>query len=422
MIRGRMTFLGPTTAAALAQSLGIGERDVDAALLALESEGVILRGTFETRGALEWCDRRLLARIHRYTIHRLRAEIEPVSAADFMRFLFVWQHVAPSAKLRGIDGLQAVLAQLDGFEVAASAWERSVLPSRIDAYEPSMLDMLCLTGEVGWARLSPATSTVVSATPIALFLRANADAWQSLRDESTIELSDAARTALEILRTRGASFARDLGSDEAIGELVSAGLIASDGFAGLRTLVGGPQKQRANLAGRWSVLAPQSSSDEAIETQARTLLRRYGVIFRRLLAREPNAAPWRELARVYRRLEARGEIRGGRFVRGMSGEQFALPEAIERLREIRRDHLDGRLIVISAADPLNLTGILSEDERIRAVAGTRIAYRDGVAVSVMEGEYIRPLVELDAANAMTAAAALAGRRVPVSSGFVGRTA
>jgi ATP-dependent Lhr-like helicase len=424
MIRGRMAFLGPTTAAALAQSLAVEERDVDAALLALESEGVILRGTFETRGAQEWCDRRLLARIHRYTIHRLRAEIEPVSAADFMRFLFVWQHVAPSAKLRGIDGLQAVLGQLDGFEVAASGWERSVLPSRIDAYEPSLLDMLCLTGEVGWARLSPATSTVVSATPIALFLRANADAWQSLRDESSIELSDAAKNVLETLRTRGASFARELGSDEAIGELVSAGLIASDGFAGLRALVGGShEKQRANLAGRWSMLpAGADTSDDAIETQARTLLRRYGVIFRRLLTREPNAAPWRELARVYRRMEARGEIRGGRFVRGMSGEQFALPEAIERLREIRRDRADGRLIVISAADPLNLTGILNEDERIRAVAGTRIAYRDGVAVSVMEGEYVRPLVDLEATHAMTAATALAGRRVPVSSGFVGRTA
>jgi ATP-dependent Lhr-like helicase len=424
IIRGRMTMVGPTTSAALAQSLAIDERDVDTALLALESEGVILRGTFETRGAQEWCDRRLLARIHRYTIHRLRAEIEPVSAADFMRFLFVWQHVAPSAKLRGIEGLQAVLAQLDGFEVAASGWERSVLPSRIDAYEPSLLDMLCLTGEVGWARLSPATSTVVSATPIALFLRANAGAWQSLRDESSIELSEAARAVLETLRTRGASFARDLGSDNAIGELVSAGLIASDGFAGLRALIAGShEKQRANLAGRWSVLSSdRDPSEDAIETQARTLLRRYGVIFRRLLAREPNAAPWRELARVYRRLEARGEIRGGRFVRGMSGEQFALPEAIERMREIRRDHADGRLIVISAADPLNLTGIISEDERIRAVAGTRIAYRDGVAVSVMEGEYVRPLVDLDATHAMTVAAALAGRRVPVSSGFVGRSA
>ncbi|HYC60438.1 MAG TPA: DEAD/DEAH box helicase [Thermoanaerobaculia bacterium] len=424
LIRGRMTLLGPTTANALAHALNIEQREADAALLALESEGVVLRGSFETAGALEWCDRRLLARIHRYTIHRLRAEIEPVHAADFMRFLFVWQHVAPHAKLRGIEGLQSVLAQLDGFEVAASAWERSVLPARIEAYEPSMLDMLCLTGEIGWARLSAATSTVVSATPIALFLRAHAGAWQSLRGETSIELSDDARALVEVLRTRGASFARDLGTDDALGELVSAGLIASDGFAGLRALVAASQeKHRANLAGRWSLLTrSDASSDDALETQARTLLRRYGVVFRRLLTREPNAAPWRELARVYRRLEARGEIRGGRFVHGMSGEQFALPEAIERMREIRRDAANGRVLIISAADPLNLTGIITNDERIRAVAGTRIAYRDGIAVSVMEGDYVRPLVDLDADSSMTVAAALAGRRVPVGSGWVGRTA
>ena len=422
LIRGRMTLVGPITANALARSLSIEPREADAALLALESEGVVLRGSFETPGALEWCDRRLLARIHRYTIHRLRAEIEPVHAADFMRFLFVWQHAAPHAKLRGIEGLQAILGQLDGFEVAASAWERSVLPARIDAYEPSMLDMLCLTGEIGWARLSAATSTVVSATPIALYLRANADAWQSLRGESSIELSDDARAVVEILRTRGASFARDLGSEEVLGELVSAGLIASDGFAGLRALVS-HDKQRANLAGRWSLLTRSDpSSDDALETQARTLLRRYGVVFRRLLTREPNAAPWRELARVYRRLEARGEIRGGRFVHGMSGEQFALPEAIERMREIRRDAVNGRVVIISAADPLNLTGIVTNDERIRAVAGTRIAYRDGMAVSVMEGDYVRPLIELDTNSSMSVAAALAGRRVPVGSGWVGRTA
>jgi len=427
LLRGRMTLVGPTTAAALAQSIGIEEREADAALLVLESEGVVLRGSFERREVVEWCDRRLLARIHRYTIHRLRAEIEPVNAADFMRFLFVWQHVAPHAKLRGIDGLQNVLAQLDGFEVAASAWERSVLPARIDAYEPSMLDMLCLTGEIGWARLSPATSTVVNATPIALFLRANGDAWQSMRESPSIAiaLSEEARAILETLRTRGASFARDLGSEEAIGELVSAGLVTSDGFAGLRMLVtpANDKQRRANLAGRWSLLSMgQSENADSIEMQARTLLRRYGVVFRRLLAREPNAASWRDLARVYRRLEARGEIRGGRFVHGMSGEQFALPEAIERLREVRREAASERLTIISAADPLNLTGILTEEERIRSVAGTRIAYRNGIAVSVMEGEYVRPLVELDASQAMNVATALAGRRVPVASGWVGAAA
>ena len=418
LFRGRTSILGPVTARELASSLHVDERDAESALLKLESEGVVLRGTF--RGPNEWCDRRLLARIHRYTLNRLRAEIEPVSPADFMRFLFAWQHVTPSARLTGVEGLQAVIEQLDGFEIAAGAWERAVLPARIDRYEPSLLDMLCLTGEVGWARLSPAATSVVSATPIALYVREHADAWQSLRGESEIVLSERAQAVLDTLRARGACFARDLGNDaEALAELVSAGLIASDGFAGLRTLI--HPTARANFAGRWSLIE-STSCDHAVELQAMTLLRRYGIVFRRVLTREPNAAPWRDLARVYRRLEARGEIRGGRFVSGMSGEQFALPDAVERMREIRRNAAGGTLIVISAADPLNLTGIITPGERIRATHGTRIAWRDGVAVSVMEGDYVRPLIDLGTDEAMSAAAALAGRRVAAGSGFVGRTA
>ncbi|HEX2122481.1 MAG TPA: DEAD/DEAH box helicase [Thermoanaerobaculia bacterium] len=419
LIRGRVTITGPATARALAASLGVEEREADAALLALEGEGAVLRGTFESPGAPEWCDRRLLARIHRYTLNRLRAEIEPVNAANFTRFLFAWQHATHATKLSGVDGLQAILAQLDGYEVAASAWERSVLPLRMDRYEPSMLDMLCLTGEIGWARLSSSASTVVSATPIALFLRDHAAAWQSIRDSEAIALGDEARAILDTLRTRGASFSRDLGTHEALGELVSAGLITSDGFAGLRALITSPERRaRASFSGRWSLL--ESGSDTLdVETQARVLLRRYGIVFRRLVAREPNVAPWRDLARVYRRLEARGEIRGGRFVSGMSGEQFALPDAVERLREIRRTAPDGILNVVSAADPLNLTGILTSEERVRAVAGNRIAYRDGIAVSVMEGDYVRPL--LDTGATPEVAAALAGRRVPATSGWVGRT-
>jgi ATP-dependent Lhr-like helicase len=433
LMRGRLAILGPTTARALAASLAISEDDADAALLALETEGAILRGTFEQRGELEWCDRRLLARIHRYTLNRLRAEIEPVGAADFMRFLFGWHHLTPATKLSGVDGLQSIIRQLDGFEVAANAWERVVLPSRMDRYEPNMLDMLCLAGEVGWARLSagPSAGSPVGATPTALFLRENADAWQSLRDESTIEgtLGDDAKRILELLRTKGASFPRDLGSDEdavqrGIGELVSAGLVASDGFAGLRALVATSNERRpkASFSGRWSLLSRSESAREAaaVERQARALLKRYGVIFRRLLTREPNAAPWRELARVYRRLEARGEIRGGRFVAGMSGEQFALPDAVERLREVRREAPRGEVIVISAADPLNLHGILTTAERVRAVATNRIAYRDGIAVSAMEGDMLRPLADVDEKTAVEIATALAGRRVPVTAGWVGR--
>jgi ATP-dependent Lhr-like helicase len=448
LLRGRLSFIGPTTAQALASSIAITERDAESALITLETEGAVLRGRFEgvaagaspaeaagaaastqNQNLLEWCDRRLLARIHRYTLNRLRAEIEPVGSADFMRFLFAWQHVSPSARLSGTDGLQSIVAKLDGFELAANAWERSVLPLRMDRYDASMLDALCLAGEVGWARLSPATTSgsPVGATPVALFLRDHAPSWRAMRESADLEttLSDTAKRIVETLRSRGASFPRDLGiADEelqrALGELVSAGLIASDGFAGLRGLV--DKRARTNLSGRWSLLTDESTTarDAAVEAQARVLLQRYGVVFRRLLTREPNAAPWRELARIYRRLEARGEIRGGRFVAGMSGEQFALPDAVEKLREIRRTAPDGQLIVISAADPLNLIGILTTAERIRAIPSTRIAFRDGIAVSVMEGDCLRPIAELDDNSALQVAAALAGRRVSVASGFVGR--
>ena len=387
LLRGRLTITGPATARALAASLSIGDAEADAALLALEGEGAVLRGTFE--GAGEWCDRRLLARIHRYTLTRLRAEIEPVTASDFMRFLFDWQHV--SARLAGPDGLRKVIEQLDGCEIAANAWERNVLPARVDRYEASLLDTLCLSGEVGWAQRSG----------VVLFLREHAGAW--LSEPSPPALSDAATEILDLLRTRGASF---LKPGDAVDELVAAGLVTSDGFLGRR--------------GRWSLLDPIAGRD--VEIQARAFLKRYGVVFRRLVAREPNAAPWRELSRVYRRLEARGEIRGGRFVSGMSGEQFALAEAVDRLRELRREGPDGRLVIINAVDPLNLTGILTTAERVRAVATNRIAYRDGVPVSVLEGDYLRPLADIDATVALEAAAALAGRRVPVAAGYVGRSA
>jgi ATP-dependent Lhr-like helicase len=401
LLRGRLTIVGPTTAEDLAQSLAISEEEATAALIALETEGAVLRGTFTQHSALrtqhsvEWCDRRLLARIHRYTLNRLRAEIEPVTVADFTRFLLTWQHVAPSARLTGVDGLRAIIQQLDGFEATANAWERSILPSRVDAYDPSQLDLVCLTGEVGWARLS---------SGIALFPREHANVW--LTESAPSAISESAQRVLDALRARGASFARDLGADDdTLDELVAAGLVTSDGFLGRR--------------GRWSLL-DSTSKEPQIELQARILLKRYGVIFRRLLGREAGAAPWRELARVYRRLEARGEIRGGRFVGGMSGEQFALPDAVERLREIRRTPHDGRLIVVSACDPLNLSGILTAGERVAARTSNRIAYRDGIAVSVMEGDYLRPLAEMPEEAAMEAAAALAGRRVPVSRGFVGR--
>ena len=430
-------------------------------MLALESDGVVLRGRFTPNQArpdprpdprpipdpdpdlrppaTEWCDRALLARIHRYTVTRLRAEIEPVSPADFMRFLFKWQHVDAPDRLAGLDGLREAVAMLDGFELAAAAWERSVLDARVDGYDPSMLDMLCLAGEVAWARLSYPDSThadpprLAPATPIALFLREHAEAWQSLRapvEDPERRLGDGARRLLAALRARGASFLGDLrgaaaldeeAARSAIGSLVAAGLAASDGFSGLRALIVNPdgapaaRDRRAHFAGRWTEIpAPpveqaRDARDAAVEAQAWALLRRYGVVFRRILGRETLAAPWRELARIYRRLEARGEIRGGRFVSGMSGEQFALPRAVERLREVRRTAADGRLLAVSTADPLNLVGIVTAGERIRAAARNRVVYRDGVPLAVREGDFLRDLAPIDPAIATDVARALSRR-------------
>jgi ATP-dependent Lhr-like helicase len=434
LLRGRLAVSGPATAAALASSLGLPDADVDEALLALEGEGVVLRGNFtpevrlkpdttssEHDGRVEWCERRLLARIHRYTLSRLRAEIAPVSPAEFMRFLFAWQHVEPGSQLIGAEGMRAVVAQLDGVELPARAWERDVLPARVDRYEPAMLDMLCLTGDVAWARLSSGPTQVVGATPIALYMRAARPTRVQDRDST---YSESASVVFEHLRTRGASFATEIatgcGLDEeavraALTELVAAGAVSSDGFAGLRTIIG---TRPTTATGRWFLV--NAGEEPAAEAVASTLLRRYGVICRRLLARETTSITWRELVHVYRRLEARGEIRGGRFVSGMSGEQYALPDAVERLREIRRTPADDRLVTISAADPLNLTGIVTPGDRLRTVAANRIVYLHGVPVSAMEGDMLRVLAPVEAARAAAVAEAAAGRRVPVVSGYVGR--
>jgi ATP-dependent Lhr-like helicase len=453
LLRGRLTIAGPIDAAALGRSIGIGDVETDAALQALESDGVVLRGSF-TPGStgVEWCDRALLARIHRLTMNRLRAEIEPVSPADFMRFLFGWQHLDSPHRLAGPEGLRSIVELFDGFEVPARAWEQSMLPGRIAGYEPTMLDMSCLTGEIGWARLSmppptePIGRRVVGATPIALFLSHHSVLWRTLSAahghlaDGEERLVDSARQILDLLRLRGAAFFRELvaasGLSElllwdALHQLVTMGLVTSDGFAGLRAVIRTarnrqlPSFRQVMAVGRWSAIAalPAASVPSleiAIEAQARALLRRYGVVFRRLITRETNAVSWRQLTGVYRRLEARGEVRGGRFVSGMSGEQFALPDAVARLREVRRCRSEGQLVVVSGADPLNLAGVVTAGDRVRTNAATRIVYRDGIPLAVMEGDYVRQLERDVQPLTADVVKVLTGRRLPtVAGGFVG---
>jgi ATP-dependent Lhr-like helicase len=447
IVRGRLEGQGPVTQAALAAPLGLDRTDIASALAALESEGFALRGRF-TPGARadEWCERRLLARIHRYTVKRLRAEIEPVAARDFLRFLTAWQRVAADATMEGPQAVETIVAQLEGFEAPAAAWETEILPARIAGYESAWLDDRCSAGRLMWTRLKPrsvrsnggdARPAPVRSTPITLMTRRNAPFWTSLSaPDEAIRLSARAQTLVDYIRQYGASFFDELTTgtgllrsqlEEALAELVALGLVTSDSFAGLRALLvpsgerrpipGGRRRRRTvnfgmEDAGRWALArrpaAQQTQGEaEAVEHVARALLLRYGVVFWRLLAREADwLPPWRDLMRVYRRLESRGEIRGGRFVAGFSGEQFALPDAVGMLREVRRKPDSGDWLSISGADPLNLVGILTPGPRLPALTGNRLLYRDGVPIALMSGDEVQFLETLDAASEWEAHKAL----------------
>lgn len=416
MITGWMMHSGPITGPQLADALGQKVNEIDIALLRLEAKGSILRGKFARRdGVTEWCDRRLLARIHRLTLGVLRKQIEPATAAQFMRWLPRWQHVAPGTQLSGERGLLEVLRQLQGFEIPANAWERQILRQRLQEYDAEHLDHLCLTGAIAWGRLSPhpaaleatagGTRRVVptSVAPLTFFLRDESD-WMSsarYRQPNDIErcLSPIASEVFAFLQSRGASFFTDIvrGTgklkaevETGLWELVAAGVVTADGFDNLRSLIA-PRQQRTNRArsrrprhgaGRWTVLHPEPINDQAaaLEATCLMLLGRYGVVFRELLVRESVLPKWRELLLTFRRLEDRGEVRGGRFISGFIGEQFALPEAVESLRAIRNAPPSGETITVSAADPLNLAGIIVPGERVPAISGNTVAFRDGSVV------------------------------------------
>ncbi|HEY5991028.1 MAG TPA: DEAD/DEAH box helicase [Candidatus Udaeobacter sp.] len=439
MLRGRMEVSGPVTIARLQNNLSLSSSEIETGLLGLESEGFVLRGKFHPNAAeQEWCDRRLLARIHRLTIDRLRAEIQPVSAQDFYRFLFAWQRVDVERRVEGAEGLQSVLEQLDGCELPLASWESAVLSARVSDYDPEWLDRLCFSGRVGWGRLSspqhPNARTIspLRTSPIALYQRENLRDWLMLAEaNSAIELSIVNQAVFDALQSGGALFFPELVQcssllpsqvEDALSQLAALGLVTSDSFDGLRALLVpsnkrptfgrniGKRRRKTNLAsidfaGRWSLLRTQIASqpsgngaessehDTAAAKFAGVLLRRYGVVFRRLLERESFPITWYELGRVYRRWEARGEIRGGYFVAGISGEQFALPEAIGLLRSIRKASPKGELTTLSAADPLNLQGILTPGSRIAALTANRILFRDGLPIAALEAGEVRRLAD-----------------------------
>jgi ATP-dependent Lhr-like helicase len=436
LVRGRLEISGPVTCGGLSTFFGLPATSVETALAALEGEGFALRGRFHARiEETEWCDRRLLARIHRLTINRLRAEIQPVSISDYLRFLTVWQRIGFDQQVEGPEGLEAVLQLFDGYQVPAAAWEPEVLASRVKDYRPEWLDRLCFTGHIGWARLTPPPvgkprqSGPIRSSPISLFTRENLKHWLTLSPPiAAVELAPDTAQVLEALSGGGALFFKELLTrtqgllpsriEQSLAELAAQGWVTSDSFEGLRALLL-PQDKRLPLngaerrsrfkavssvefAGRWSLLRRpiesghngsgqnpplkgESEREEAIDRLARTLLKRYGIVFRRLLEREALAVSWYDLGKVYRRMEARGEIRGGYFVAGISGEQFAFPEAIAQMRAIRKSPHPGQLVTLSGADPLNLVGILTPGPRVPAISSNRIVMRDGTPVAALDG-------------------------------------
>jgi ATP-dependent helicase Lhr and Lhr-like helicase len=453
ILRGRLEGLGPISEAALAAPFGLAPADISAALMRLQGEGFALKGHFTPGAAAEeWCERRLLARIHRYTIGRLRAEIEPVAARDFLRFLAEWQRVTEKTRMEGPDALAAVLGQLEGFEAPAGAWETEILPARVAEYDPSWLDDHCLAGRIAWTRLRPRNARAdagergaanpsgpVRTTPITLLARRHAPLWAALSPMPDIaQASPRAQAIAGFIRDNGASFFDEMVDgtrllrpqvEEGLSELVALGLVNSDSFAGLRALLMPADRRRKARrgralfgmedSGRWALARrprpAQQDATDAVEHLARTLLRRYGILFWRMLEREAAwLPPWRDLLRVYRRLEARGEIRGGRFVAGFSGEQFALPEAVGLLREIRRKPASGEWLSLSGADPLNLVGILTPGPKLAALTSNRVLFRDGMPVALFAGGEVQFLDEFDTATQWQARKALLRGAVPAA--------
>lgn len=451
MLRGWLDCVGPRTVNELALQLALPVALLQCALTKLESEGQILRGRFNDispEGEAEWCNRRLLARIHRMTLGKLRREIEPVSSADFMRFLCSWQHLARGSKLHGIDGTLQIVRQLQGFEISAAAWESHIFPARMVDYKPEYLDRLCLAGEVIWGRVSPHPAFGVQAVeqgpspnrrglrvrptraaPITFVLREEAQWLLPLtQSEGTCAreaLSHPARDVLAVLEVQGACFFADLVRntrrlpseiEDGLWELTTAGLVTADGFENLRALLD-PKRRRGegrgrtqrprHAPGRWALqaegLGGSQSMDhiQTMEVLARQLLARWGIVFRDLVRRELFAPLWRDVLMVLRQMEARGEIRGGRFADAFRGEQFALPEAVDLLRAVRRSDASGEDIRISAGDPLNLTGIVLPGPRRNSGSGEVLRFRAG-SLETVQPSHMPPAFDPQGASARQA--------------------
>ena len=471
LIRARLECSGPVTEAGLAELFEASATEVSVALLALQNEGYAMQGYFSPEATeTEWCERGLLARMHRYTIRSLREEIQPVAVAGYMRFLFSW-HGMGDIRPEGDGALLAALEKLEGYAIPAAAWEKDILPARLNEYSSAALDRLCSSGRIVWTRLpfaryrpnreeaSAGKAVLLRNTPITLLAREHLGLWRDLLPEDTAEdrkLSSAAGKTLDALRRRGASFFMDLVQntgllrtqvETALAELAACGAVTSDSYAGLRALITpesrrpgygqGRRRRRASImnsvdaAGRWSAIGPApenpdppvrnawpGTDENTLTAVVDTLLKRYGVLFRKVLEREPDLPPWRELLYVCRRMEARGEIRGGYFVEGCSGEQFARPEAIALLRKQKNATQELPPAVISATDPLNLVGVILPGERVPALHTNRILFRNGLPVAKQLNGVTACLTDVEPAARWEIDNLLARRRNP--AGYVNK--
>ncbi len=458
IVRGRLEGLGPVTVERLAQDIGLPPEDIELALLALENEGFVFRGRY-TPGfeKEEWCERRLLQRIHRYTIDTHRKSIQPVSLQDYMRFLFDRNQISSDPLPTGLESLEKALDRLEGISIPVASWEADILPARIDRYDPNWLDMLCMSGRFVWGRFYIKTAVnegrrtgAIKSTPINLISRSNMDLWQALVENRGEVLSVSADADLikRDLGNHGASFFDDIVKrtrllktqvENGIAELVAGGQITSDNYTGLRALLTpGSHKlnsQRARRsrtnsygierAGRWSLIINETEAapldNDQIERLILIYLNRWGVLFKQALEREVFAPPWRILVHALRRMELKGVLRGGRFVAGAVGEQFALPETVDRLRQISKEKKQSKLVTLSAADPLNLLGVILPGKKLARVIGNRVLYRDGLPIAQLEAKEIKYLEEIGDNHVEIQQALIQRNFPPALRAYLGKT-
>ena len=440
LVRGRLEISGPITAASIAASFGASEAIVVRALVQLEGEGFAMRGHYTEAEVEEWCERRILARIHRRTMRRLRDAVRPVTSAAFVRYLTYAQGILPGGRRSGVGGLLEVLRELEGFVAPVSAWEAHILPARVDDYDPAWLDALCLSGQITWRRgAGPAGRGPVRSTPVLFTSREHAGLWTTIRGADS--LSHAASAVVEVLESDGALFygelrrrAKLLGAqaEEALSELVARGLVVSDGFSGIRALVvTGRERGRVSIeaGGRWQLVRDNEASwldrDDAERAEkygvdprafgvAKALLARWGVVFRAVVDRESGLPPWRDVHRVLRWLEARGEVRGGRFVDGFAGEQFARADVIPALRRVRSASDAPEWVSLSAADPLNLLGRVVRGFKLPTRTTNRVLLRDGEVLATLSANTIEFFGDIDDKDRWTAQQRLVTVRTPPS--------